>query len=190
MNWSPIGDQTFDGRVYGMKERSFEPYYLLPRESKQPMEMAVRVSQTVRDQLIAGGWQIINPLNITRDAHSYQTYLRSSRAEFSVAKHGYVAASCGWFSERSAAYLASGRPVVIQDTGFSQWLPTGSGVVPFKTHDEAIIGIGKINSCYDLHCRAAREIAQEYFDSDKVLTSLIERSMNSTINSPTVPIAG
>jgi hypothetical protein len=187
MNWSPIGDQIFEGRVYGMKERSFEPYYSLPHETKQPMEIAVKVSQTVRDRLTAGGWQLTDPLNITRSALSYQTYLNSSRAEFSVAKHGYVAASCGWFSERSAAYLASGRPVAIQDTGFSQWLPTGLGVIPFKTHDEAIVGIEKIQSCYDHHCRAAREIAQEYFDSNKVLTSLIERSMNSTANSSTVP---
>ena len=180
MNWRPIGDQMFEGRVYGMKEREFEPYYFLPRETKQPMEIAVKVPQLVRDRLSAGGWELIDPFHITRSALSYQTYLKSSRAEFSVAKHGYVASWCGWFSERSASYLASGRPVVIQDTGFSQWLPIGSGVIPFKTHDEAIAGIEKINTSYDRQCRAARDIAEEYFASNKVLNSLIEVSMNSS----------
>jgi hypothetical protein len=140
MNWSPIGDQIFEGQVYGMKEREFEPFYSLPSESKQMMEIAVKVPETVRDRLTAGGWQIADPVYVTRSPFSYQIYLKSSRAEFSVAKHGYVAASCGWFSERSAAYLASGRPVVVQDTGFYHWLPTGSGINPLKNHDEALDG--------------------------------------------------
>src|SRR4029079_17640061 len=101
MNWSPIGDKVFEGRVYGMKERAFEPYYSLPLKTKQPMELAVKVSQTIRERLIAGGWQLIDPISITRSAHSYQRYLKLSRAEFSVAKHGYVVASCGWVRDAS-----------------------------------------------------------------------------------------
>jgi hypothetical protein len=187
MNWSPIGDQVFEGQVYGMKEREFEPFYSLPSESKQMMEIAVNVSETVRDRLTAGGWQIADPVYVTRSPFSYQIYLKSSRAEFSVAKHGYVAASCGWFSERSASYLASGRPVVIQDTGFSHWLPTGSGIMAFKTHADALAGIENVNSRYDKQCRAAREIAEEYFDSNKVLTYLIERSMNAVADASALP---
>jgi hypothetical protein len=91
-----------------------------------------------------------------------------------VAKHGYVISRSGWFSERSTAYLASGRPVLIQDTGFSDWLPTGAGVLPFSTLEEVRAGIEEINSRYEFHCRAARAIAEEYFDARKILLRLLE----------------
>ena len=114
---------------------------------------------------------------ISRDPWTYQHYVRTSRAEFSVAKHGYVVTRCGWFSDRSAAYLASGRPVVIQDTGFSEWLPTGDGVLPFRTREEAIARLNDVKARYDVHCRAARAVAEEYFDARLVLSSLIDRAM-------------
>jgi hypothetical protein len=91
-----------------------------------------------------------------------------------------VVTRCGWFSERSAAYLASGRPVVVQDTGFSDWLETGSGVMAFNTPDEAVAGIEEINRRYDFHCRAAREIAREYFDACEVLPALIQHAMEGS----------
>jgi hypothetical protein len=115
-------------------------------------------------------------MNVTRDPWIYQEYLRGSRAEFSVAKHGYVSTRCGWFSDRSAGYLASGRPVVIQDTGFSDWLETGAGIVAFNSSEEAVHGLMEINARYDFHCRAARAMAEEYFDARKVLSDLIERA--------------
>lgn len=99
---------------------------------------------------------------------------RSSKAEFGVAKHGYVLTKNGWFSERSAAYMASGRPVVIQDTGFSRWLPVGMGVLPFNCVDEAVAAIESLRSRYHLHCAVAREIAADYFDAHLVLAQLIE----------------
>jgi hypothetical protein len=111
---------------------------------------------------------------VTKDPWTYQAYLRSSRGEFSVAKHGFVVTSCGWFSERSAASLASGRPVVIQDTGFSRWLDTGTGVVAFRSFEEARDGLADVLARYHVHRRAARERAVEYFDARKVLTRLIE----------------
>ena len=103
----------------------------------------------------------------------------SSRAEWSVAKNGYVVGQSGWFSCRSACYLAAGRPVVVQDTGFSKVLPTGTGIVPFSTLQEAIDGIRDVESRYDIHRKAARDIAEQYFDSSLVLAQLLEKSMAS-----------
>src|SRR4030095_6508510 len=94
----------------------------------------------------AGGWHAADAMTISRDPWTYQRYLRTSRAEFSVAKHGYVVTRCGWVSDRSAAYLASGRPVVVQDTGFSEWLPTGDGVLSFRTREEAIAGLSDVKA--------------------------------------------
>jgi hypothetical protein len=116
-----------------------------------------------------------DPLEPTRDPWTYQQYIQESSAEFSVAKHGYVVSRSGWFSERSAAYLASGRPVVTQETGFSTWMPTGSGVVSFDTFDEARQGIEEVRHRYAFHCRAAREVAEESFDARTVLTGMLER---------------
>jgi len=125
------------------------------------------------------GWKVDDARTVTRTPKDYQQYIQSSRAEFSIAKEGYVVSRGGWFSDRSACYLASGRPVVVQDTGFSQWLTTGAGVIAFETLEEALAGIEEINSRYDFHCKAAREIASEYFDARRVLSDLLERAMNS-----------
>lgn len=114
-----------------------------------------------------------DPLEVTRDPWTYQRYLRDSKAEFSVAKHGYVAARSGWFSERTAAYLASGRPALVQDTGFSAWLPTGTGLLTFSSPDEAAAGVEEIDRRYAFHCRAAREVAEGFFDSGAVLERLL-----------------
>jgi glycosyltransferase involved in cell wall biosynthesis len=97
-------------------------------------------------------------------------------AEFSVAKQGYWVSESGWFSERSAAYLASGRPVITQDTGFSQWLPKGLGLLSFNSPEEAVSAIENLKADYPRHCRSARELAEEYFDASAVLTALIERA--------------
>src|SRR5918992_5494959 len=99
------------------------------------MEMTANVPAPVRDRLVDGGWELADPLEITRDPWTYQHYLRSSLAEFGVAKHGYVSTRCGWFSDRSSAYLASGRPVIVQDTGFSELIPCGEGLLAFRTPD-------------------------------------------------------
>lgn len=96
-----------------------------------------------------------------------------------MAKHGYVVSNCGWFSERSANYLASGRPVITQETGFSKFIPTGEGLFAFSTLDEAVAAIEAVESNYERHCRAAREIAVEYFDSRKVLTRLLNEVMGA-----------
>jgi len=174
-SWSPIGDCEHRGRVYGMKNREFEPFFSLPRDTGEAMEMALSAPCEIRERLTNGGWRLVDPLKATADPWTYQRYLSRSRAEFSVAKHGYVVTRCGWFSERSAGYMASGRPVLVQDTGFSDWMETGTGVIAFKTREDVLAGIEAINSQYERHCRAARALAEEYFDARKVLSDLLAR---------------
>jgi hypothetical protein len=179
-NWSPLPDCRHQGRVYGNKDREFEPFFTLPHDTGERMEIAVGGEydrNTVSERFSRGGWHMADATTISRDPWTYQRYLRSSRAEFSVAKHGYVVTRCGWFSDRSAAYLASGRPVVVQNTGFSEWLPTGNGLLAFNTREEAIAGLNDVNARYEFHCRAARALAEEYFDARLVLSSLIDRAM-------------
>jgi hypothetical protein len=125
-----------------------------------------------------------DPLEVTRDAWSYREYIQNSKGEFSVAKHGYVVSRSGWFSERSAAYLASGRPVLLQETGFSDWLTADGGVVGFGTTDEALDGLEDFTSRYEHHCRVAREVAQHYFDARTVLPDLLQRAMTCSAALP------
>jgi hypothetical protein len=174
MQWDSYAVCEYNGSRYGMKSESFRPYMNLPLQVGPIFELAIGSPTTPRDLLISRGWTLSNPLEVTRDPWTYQSYIQESKAEFSVAKHGYVISRSGWFSERSAAYLASGRPVVIQDTGFSEWLETGSGVIAFTTPEEALAGIEEINNRYKFHCRQAREIAEEYFDAREVLYNLVQ----------------
>jgi hypothetical protein len=133
-----------------------------------------------RSELIENGWGLRDQLAVSHDPWSYQRFIQASRAEFSVAKHGYVISHSGWFSERSAAYLASGRPVLVQDTGFSQWLPVGSGVLAFNSPEEALAGVEEIDSRYEHHARAAREVAESYFRFETVLPRLLEQAFDSS----------
>ena len=179
MQWDSYPPVEYGGHRYGMKSESFLEYLDLAEKAGVILEIALGSASAPRDLLCSKGWRLRDPLEVTRDPWTYQKFIRDSKAEFSVAKHGYVVTRCGWFSERSAAYLASGRPVVIQNTGFSNWMETGSGVISFSTPEEALSGIEEVNSRYEFHCRAARDIAREYFDSTKLLQHLIERSMKS-----------
>jgi hypothetical protein len=177
MQWDSYKARDFGGQHFGMKSESFRPYMKLPSAAGRVFELALGNESAPREELVANGWLLRDPLGPTRDPWTYQRYIQQSKAEFGVAKHGYVVSRSGWFSERSAAYLASGRPALVQDTGFSDWLVTGAGVIPFSTPEEALAGVEEINARYDSHCRAAREIVRECFDAGKVLTSLIERAM-------------
>lgn len=176
MQWESYPAREYGEVRYGMKSDSFGPYMDLPRRTGSILELAVSGSSTPTALLHNQGWVVLDPP--TQDPWTYQRYIQQSKAEFSVAKHGFVVSCSGLFSERSACYLASGRPVVIQDTGFSDWLQTGAGVIPFSTPEEALAGIEEINSRYEFHCQAARAIAEEYFDARKVLPRLIEYAIN------------
>ncbi|HWN80539.1 MAG TPA: hypothetical protein VNM87_00445, partial [Candidatus Udaeobacter sp.] len=170
------------GVRYGMKAESFAPYMDLPAGagSGTVFELALGSPGAPRDLLRAHGWKLRDPRRPTRDPWIYQRYLQRSKAEFGIAKHGYVASGSGWFSERTAAYLASGRPAVVQETGFSRWLPAGSGVLPFRSPAEALAGVAEVNARYLHHCRAARELAASHFDSNCVLSDLLTRVMRSS----------
>ena len=123
------------------------------------------------------GWRVVDPADVCPDLDRYRQYVQSSRAEWSIAKNGYVVGSPGWFSCRSACYLASGRPVVVQDTGLDGVLPVGCGLLTFRTMDEATHAVRECVAAYKKHAAAAVEIAAEYFDSDRVLETLLFEAM-------------
>jgi hypothetical protein len=184
MQWESYAAPEYGRIRYGMKSDSFGPYMALPKMTSATLELAVGSPTAPRALLARAGWEVRNPLEVALDPWTYQQYIQQSKAEFTVAKHGYVISRSGWFSERSAAYLASGRPVVTQETGFSDWLEVGSGVIPFHTLEEALEAIAEVNARYEFHCQAARAIAEEYFDARKVLTRLIECIMNRSDRQP------
>jgi hypothetical protein len=175
MQWRGFRDVEYGGVVYGQKDREFPRFIGLPRLTKQKLQLAV--SGTPPDDLARHGWEVVPGWKPSRTPASYRSFIRRSRAEFSVAKHGYVKMRGGWFSDRSVCYLASGRPILVQDTGLREWLPIGEGVLTFSDMTEAVAGIERINVDYDLHCRAARRIAEQYFACARVLPPLLETAL-------------
>jgi len=165
------------------------PYVDLPGHAGagEVFELALGSPNAPRRMLREHGWHVVDPLTPTKDPWTYQRYLAGSKGEFTVAKHGYVRSRCGWFSERSAHYLASGRPVITQETGFSDWLPTGAGLFSFSNEDEVLAAIQEINRDHAFHCRQARGLVEEYFDSDKVLTRLLDHAMTAPSRTKTLP---
>jgi hypothetical protein len=184
MNWTSHNDVVYDGRTYGQKDVEFKRFFDLPsRVAPTVLELAVNRGKTRRtphDLLSYRGWRVVDPEKVCPDLDGYRTYIESSRAEWSVAKNGYVLGQPGWFSCRSACYLAAGRPVVVQDTGFSKVLPVGEGILPYKTIEEAADAIQEVEANYSRHAKAAREIAEAYFDAAKVLTKLIRESFSGS----------
>jgi hypothetical protein len=174
MQWESYSAVQYSDICYGMKSNSFRPFMDLPTQVGPILELAIGSETAPRPLLESKGWILRDPLETAPDPWAYQRYIQQSKAEFTVAKHGYVVGRSGWFSERSAAYLASGRPVVTEETGFSNWLEVGDGVLPFMTPDEAVAAIEDVNGRYETHCRAARAVAEAYFDSDQVLGKLLE----------------
>lgn len=175
MQWDSYLVREYGGTRYGMKSESFRPFLDLPGRTSASLELSVGASAGQCEELARHGWHVSNPLHTASDPCAYQDYIRSSKGELTVAKHGYVVSRSGWFSERSAAYLASGRPVLTQDTGFGAWLPTGEGVLAFDTPERAVSALADVDARYETHCRAARDIAERYFDARRVLSSLLDR---------------
>src|SRR5262245_4933824 len=175
-NWRGYGSIEHDAVFYGQKAHSLRTFIDLPKRSSEEFMLALAIHPDERrdlDALANNGWIVRDPQLLAGTPHQYQEFIRESKAEFGVAKSGYVVSRCGWFSDRSACYLASGRPVLAQDTGFCAYLPCGDGLFSFNTCNAALAAIESINADYDRHARAARSIAVEYFESDRVLSKLL-----------------
>jgi hypothetical protein len=183
MNWTSYRSETWQGRTYGQKDEEFRRFLDLPgRFPELQFEIAGAPGTshpTPRTMLESHGWRFVNPMAHCYDADSYRSYIQGSWGEWSVAKNGYVAGRSAWFSERSACYLAAGRPVIVQDTGFTNVLPVGHGICSFQSFDETVAALAKLKHEYPLHASAAVQIAKTFFDSDIVLTSLIGRTMET-----------
>lgn len=174
MNWVSHETVTLDGVAYGQKNIEFEKFISLPQMVNAGMEVAVTGNTVPRARLEESGWKIRDGRTVTETFDSFCDYIRSSRGEFSVCKNVFVATRSGWFSDKSAAYLSSGRPVVLQDTGFSRYLPCGQGLFAVQSAEEAASAINEIESDYARHARAAREIAWEYFESRRVMQKFLD----------------
>lgn len=157
----------------GNKDKQFVHFLDLPQETGQTIELAVNGP---RELLRSHGWQTVDGMSVSKDLSLYRNYIQSSKAEFSVAKHLYVSTKSGWFSERSECYLAAGRPVLVQETGFNKYIPSGEGILSFNNVEEALIGINSINADYIKHSRKAVEIAREFFDANVILPQLLKDS--------------
>jgi hypothetical protein len=172
------GPVEYRGEVYGLRVHEFRKFAELPRRTGRDFRLALDIHPAdARDvgMLRSNGWVLDDPRVIAGDPWAYQAYIRGSRAEFMVAKNMYVRSGSGWFSDRSICYLASGRPVLTQDTGLAGLYPTGEGLLTFRTPEEAAAGAEAIAADYPRHARAARAIAEARFDSDKVLGRLLDR---------------
>jgi len=175
---NPYGTVTYDGVSYGSRVHEFRKFIELPRLVDAEFELALDIDAAeVRDleALEANGWRLVDPRAVAGTAAAYRSYVQASRAELCVAQNMYVATRSGWLSDRSLCYLASGKPVLAQDTGFSDNYPVGEGLLAFSTLEEAAAGVEAIERDYERHCRAARALAEEYFDSRTVLSRLLER---------------
>jgi hypothetical protein len=175
MTWNAFkGKLVYQGAEYLSKGAEFEKLIDLPGQLQVPLKVAVGGVTAPLSRLAENGWEVVDGPEQTLTPASYQDFIQQSRGEISPAKHVYVALRTGWFSCRSACYLASGRPVVVQDTGFSSIYPHGRGLLTFHTAEEAIAGVREVESNYEPHLRAARSIAMDHFDAGRVLGKMIE----------------
>lgn len=173
MNWQSYEPLTYNGQTYGHKDVEFAQFMRLPRMTDHPLEVAVSGKHTPISQLHENGWRVSDGHDVTLSFDSFLAYICNSTGEFSVCKSGYVRHNTGWFSDRSAAYLASGRPVILQDTGFSQHLPCGQGLFAVRTSYDAVGAIEEICGNYQLHSKRARELAAEYLDVSIILPKFL-----------------
>jgi hypothetical protein len=177
-NWRGYGSITCNDVFYGQKAHAWRQFMALPEQTREQFLVALAIhpdEQRDLRSLAAHGWKLIDPARVSDTPDRYRAFVQGSKGEIGVAKSGYAASRCGWFSDRSVCYLASGRPVVAQDTGFSEFLPTGEGLFAFATTEDARAGIDAVAGDYARHSRAARALAEEYFDSAIVLPQLLER---------------
>lgn len=174
----PFAPVDYEGATYGLRVHEFRKFLELPQRTGKPFEIAMDIDPADHhdlEQLQQSGWRVSDPPAVAGSPEAYRNFVQNSAAEFMVAKNMYVRSRSGWFSDRSICYLASGKPVLAQDTGLAGIYPTGEGLVTYSTLDEASAGVEEICGNYARHATAARGIAEEYFDSDKVLGGLLEK---------------
>jgi hypothetical protein len=177
-NWrQPWRDVRLDGKTYSWsKHLEFSKFIDLPHRSGARFELALGQYGPEDQRLLeAAGWTVRNAPSFTMDIDAYRDYIATSRGEFTVAKDQNVRLRSGWFSDRSATYLAAGLPVITQETGFSKILPVGDGLFGFSTMDDILAAVDSINADYPRHCRAAEAIGRDYFNYDVVLTGLLDQ---------------
>jgi hypothetical protein len=189
-NWRGYGSIEWDGRRLGQKAHSLRKLFAVPELTGERLVLALAIHPDEEDDLNAlhrHGWGLADPRAVAGSPHRYADFVRGSKGEIGIAKEGYVESRCGWFSDRSACYLASGRPVVAQDTGFARHLPVGEGLFSIGSSGEAAAAIDLIAADYDRHATAARAIAENCFDSRLVLTRLLDSLASTSADPPPNP---
>ena len=174
----PYAPIEYKGTTFGLRVHEFRKIAALPRLTAESFEVALDIhAADARDLSLLSDnrWRLADPAMVARDPGAYQGYIAASKAAFVVAKNMYVQSRNGLVSDQSICYLASGKPVLALDTGLDSLYSLGRGLVTFSTLDQAVAGVHEIAANYEVHCRAAREMAEEYFDSDKVLSRLLTR---------------
>ena len=173
MNWQSNKPVSYRGKTYGQKDIEFEKFITLPSFVDEPIEVAVSGRHVPRERLREHGWHVRDADTLTTSVDAYRDYVCASKGEVSVAKNAFVETWSGWFGERPGFYLSCGKPVVLQDTGFSAHLPCGRGLFAVRDVEEAAEAIRAINTDYPLHAAAARELAREHLSSDAVIGELL-----------------
>jgi hypothetical protein len=176
-NWRSYGSIDAGGVFHGQKAHSVRDLIELPKRAPERIELALAIHRDEHQDLRMlerNGWRIVNASAVAGGTSAYRDFISSSKAEIGIAKAGYVTSRCGWFSDRSACYLAAGRPVVAQDTGFGRRLPVGEGLLSFISLDSAVAAIESVALDYAGHARSARQLAEAHLDSRLVLQQMIE----------------
>lgn len=173
----PFGPIEYHGQTYGLRVHEFRKFASLPNRVRERFTLALDIAADETQDLAmlsANDWSLVDPRVVANTPEAVRQFIHNSKAELIIAKHLYVATRGGWFSDRSICYLASGRPVLAQDTGFTGRYPVGEGLLAFRSLEEAATGVEAIAANYARHSRCAREIAEEHFGSAKVLSRLLE----------------
>jgi hypothetical protein len=174
MHWAAGSAVTWNGRSYGHKDVEFERFIDLPRRASRVFQVALGGRRAPRERIAGHGWRLVDPLSVTATSETYRQFITGSYADFGIAKNAFVASRSGWFSDRSTCFLAAGRPVLHQDTGFDEWLPQGAGVLRFSEPEECLEALRCLELDYPRHVRAARRLAEEYLEASTVVGRMLD----------------
>jgi hypothetical protein len=173
-HWEAYPGISWDGAYYGTKGDTMREYADLPHRTGVPLALALGGSARAQRTMTEGGWRVREPVGVSETTADYRAWIAASAGEIGFAKHGYVTARSGWFSDRTCCYLASGRPAVVQDTGWSEWLPAGEGVLAFSDPAHAAAALEQVTADPGRHARAARKLVEEHFEAGRVCAAMLE----------------